>query len=122
MAENFKWQKLVWSLVIAGSLYLVCIVGFVHPHEILGIYPYLVIGWWINIIIGVPTLLLRLIKKLHRKSFTYILIGCSSLLMGGLDWWFLVKYSDMELQWILTGLAPLAIAVIILTDFLLQRD
>ncbi len=82
----------------------------------------MVFGWWVNFFLSIAALTLRIFKILRKSSFGYVLVGAINLLMGGLDCYFLAVYRPVEIHWVLIGLTPLIFSVIILIDFLLQRN
>ena len=117
MEEDLKWQKLLWAVVLALSIYVFFIACFVRPHEILGTYPYMVIGWWLNLGIGVIALGLRARKIVRPKSFGYVLAGTINIFMAILDVYFLLNYPNVELKWFLISVVPLVFSAIIFTDY-----
>lgn len=119
--ENWKWQKLLWAMVFALSIYLLIRVLFVKLHEGLGFYPYFFLGWWINIPLGILALGLRVLKAFKNRNFLYILIGMSNLLMGILDIYFITYSTDIGIQLLLIALLPLAFSIFIVIDFSRQK-
>ena len=119
--ESFKWQKLLWAIVIIACIYLYFSLSIQKSNGKLGAYPYIVLGWWIATLTVVPILILRftIVKKVN-SSFFYILVGSFNLFIGLVNTYYVINGTTVELKWIFILLLPLLLSIIILIDFIRQ--
>src|SRR6187402_2061353 len=110
--KNFKWQKIIWSLVVTASIYLYFTLLIERSSSKLGAYPYMVLGWWVAIFTAVLIFILRLIKiNKVRGSFFYILVGSFNLLIGVVDVYAMASGSMIGFKWALILLIPLSLSI-----------
>src|SRR5258708_16119060 len=101
MNESYKWQKLLWSVVIIGIITLFLQIVYAQSYQGPGPAFVLLLLWPELLFISLIILLMRLLRFIiKRYSFIYIFTGTVNLAIGIVGFYLSLASTDYGGFWI----------------------